>query len=87
MRRSPACGSVRRRALPASRHSLAILLTDADSGAPVSLDYRKALSTRADDRGNLTEVRLRLPAGAALPQHVRAYVIADVFPLLVRDFE
>ena len=86
VRRAPACGSAPGARFPAGRHSLALLLTDADTGAPVSLDYRKALSTRADRRGNLTEVRLRLPAGTALPPSVRAYVIADVFPLLVRRF-
>jgi hypothetical protein len=69
---------------PASRHALAVLVTDADTGAPVTLDYRKALSSRADARGNLNEVRLRIPAGTALPERLRAYVIADVFPLEVR---
>ena len=70
---------------PASGHSLAILLTDADTGAPVSLDYKRALSTRSDTRGNLQRVRLRLPVGTILPARVRAYVVADVFPMLARQ--
>ena len=52
---------------PAGRHSLAILLTDADTGAPVSLDYRRRCPRASDARGNLTRVRLRLPAGTTLP--------------------
>jgi outer membrane protein assembly factor BamB len=67
--------------LPARSHSLAILLTDAVTGAPVALDYRRALRTRTDMRGNLHEVRLRVPAGTILPATVRAHVIADVFPI------
>ena len=70
--------------LPARDHTLGILLTDAATGAPVALDYRRALSTSVDGRGNLSAVRLRIPAGTTLPASVRAYVIADVFPLLVR---
>ena len=70
---------------PASGHSLAILLTDAETGAPVSLDYKRALSTRSDTRGNLQRVRLRLPVGTILPARVRAYVVADVFPMLARQ--
>ena len=86
MRRSRGCGFVPARASRPSATRSALLLTDADTGAPVSLDYRKALSTRTDRRGNLAQVRLRLPAGTALPARVRAYVIADVFPLLTRRF-
>jgi hypothetical protein len=71
--------------LPAGRHALAILLTDRDSGAPVALDYRRALRSRVDRRGNLSGVRLRIPPGTALPQRVRGWVIADVFPLATRD--
>ncbi|HEU0024541.1 MAG TPA: hypothetical protein VFQ12_07915, partial [Thermoleophilaceae bacterium] len=70
---------------PARRHSLALLLADADTGAPVSLDYRKALSTSVDRRGNLSAVRLRIPAGAILPERLRAYVVADVYPMLVKQ--
>ncbi len=70
--------------LPATEHTLGILLTDAATGAPVALDYRKALSRTVDRHGNLTAVGLRIPSGTALPARVRAYVIADVFPLLAR---
>jgi outer membrane protein assembly factor BamB len=68
----------------ADRHAAAVLLTDARSGAVIALDYRGALATRADPRGNLREVRLKIPRGTEVPPRVRAYVIADVFPLLVR---
>ncbi len=68
----------------AGRHALALLLADADTGEPVSLDYRKALATHIDRRGNLDQVRLRIPAGTSLPPNLRAYVIADVYPLLAR---
>ena len=83
-RRSRACGS-RGARFPRAAHSLALLLTDADSGDAVSLDYRKALSLGIP-RGNLAEVRLRMPAGTdAARDACRAYVIADVFPLAARD--
>lgn len=50
----------------------------------VSLDYKKALSLdlRA---GAIRAVRLSLPAGAELPARIKAYVIADVFPLASRQ--
>jgi hypothetical protein len=67
--------------LPAARHSAAILLTDADSGAVVALDYRKAISLGLR-RGAIREVRVRIPAGTELPARIRAFVIADVFPLV-----
>jgi outer membrane protein assembly factor BamB len=70
--------------LPASRHAAAILLTDAASGAVVSLDYRKAVSLKLR-RGSIREVRLRIPAGTDLPGRIRAYVITDVFPLAERE--
>lgn len=68
------------RRLAARAHSAAILLTDAATGDVVSLDYKKALSLdlRA---GAIRAVRLALPAGAELPARIKAYVIADVFPL------
>ena len=70
--------------LKASRHAAAILLTDADSGAVVSLDYRKAISLGLS-RGSIREVRLRIPAGTDLPGRINAYVITDLFPLAERE--
>jgi hypothetical protein len=70
--------------LKASRHAAAILLTDADSGAVVSLDYRKAISLGLS-RGSIREVRLRIPAGTTLLDRIRAYVITDVFPIAERE--
>jgi hypothetical protein len=36
--------------------------------------------------GNIASVRLAIPTGTALPEHVRAYVVADVFPLAQATF-
>jgi outer membrane protein assembly factor BamB len=70
--------------LAANRHAAAILLTDADSGAVVSLDYRKAISLKLS-HGGIREVRLRIPAGTALPARIKAFVITDVYPLAERE--
>jgi hypothetical protein len=70
---------------PARRHVGSILLTAQRGGAVVPLDYRSQTTTSADSHGNLREIRLAIPAGTPLPAHVRAYVIADVFPVGVRD--
>jgi outer membrane protein assembly factor BamB len=72
------------RPLRADRHAAAILLTDAQTGAVVALDYRKAISLGIR-RGAIREVRLRLPAGTVLPGRMRAFVVADVFPLAERE--
>jgi outer membrane protein assembly factor BamB len=77
---------LRKRArFPAARHVAAVLLTDAASGKVVSLDYKKALTQARDRRGNIRQVRLRIPAGTSLPARIRALVIADVFPLAGRE--
>jgi outer membrane protein assembly factor BamB len=72
------------RPLAARGHAAAILLTSAQGGDVISLDYKKAtsLSTRG---GAIRAVRLGLPAGTELPARVKAYVIADVFPLAARE--
>jgi len=70
--------------LPADRHAAAILLTNADDGSVVSLDYRKAVSLRLQ-RGSIHELRLRIPAGTNLPGRIRAYVITDVVALAERE--
>ena len=72
------------RPLRADRHAAAILLTDADGGAVVSLDYRKATSLKLVD-GAIRQVRLRIPAGTDLPARIKAFVITDVFPLAERE--
>jgi outer membrane protein assembly factor BamB len=72
------------RPLRASRHTAAILLTDAASGAVVALDYRKAISLQVR-RGAIREVRLRIPPGTSLPARTKAYVITDVTKLAERE--
>jgi hypothetical protein len=69
----------------AASHLGSILLVDAATGTLVNLDYRSLTTQTVDERGNLSEIRLAIPAGTMLPQRVRAYVIADVFPLAVRE--
>ena len=69
----------------AASHLTSILLTDASTGNPVSVDYRKGTSSLAGPDGNLSEVRVRIPAGTRLPARVKAYVIADAFPLESRE--
>jgi hypothetical protein len=69
---------------PAARHVGSILLSGPD-GEVVPLDYRSETTTGTDPRGNLSQIRLALPAGTPLPATVRAYVILDVFPLASRD--
>lgn len=65
----------------ASRHVAAILLTDARSGQPVTVDYRPNTAARVDARGRIVAVHLTIPRGTALPPRIRAYVILDAFPL------
>jgi outer membrane protein assembly factor BamB len=69
----------------AREHLTSVLLTDAASGAPVSVDYRKGTSALAGPDGALSEVRVSIPAGTRVPERVRAYVIADAFPLESRE--
>ena len=70
--------------LAADRHAAAILLTNAETGAVVSLDYRKAISLGLS-RGSIREIRLRVPAETDLPPRIKAYVITNVFPLAERE--
>ena len=51
----------------ASKHVASILLVDADTGQPVSLDYRNLTTPVTDAKGNITEVHVRIPAGTTLP--------------------
>ncbi len=65
----------------AAGHLVSILLVDDATLAPVNLDYRTLTSQVVDGAGNVTGARLRIPAGTQLPASVRAYTIADVYPL------
>jgi outer membrane protein assembly factor BamB len=70
----------------AAAHTLAILLVDAATGRPLPLDYGHTTTVAADPAGNAKTVTLDIPAGTSMPEHVRAYVMTDVFPLAARDF-
>ncbi len=72
-----------RRRYPAADHRIGLLLVD-QNGQPLGLDYT-AQSTTTDKAGNIVTVRLTIPAGTSMPQHLRGYVIADVFPLVSRQ--
>jgi outer membrane protein assembly factor BamB len=63
----------------ASQHRIGLLLVNRQ-GQPVGLDYTDQV-TRTDRAGNVSSVRLALPAGTRLPPGPRVYVLADVFPL------
>ncbi len=71
---------------PAARHLGSILLIDASTGRPVSLDYRTLTSNLKGPSGNIRRIELAIPAGTPLPARVKAYAIADVFPLGSRLF-
>jgi hypothetical protein len=66
------------KALPG--HQVSILLTDATTNEPVALNYAAQTKTQ----GNRTT--LTIPAGTQMPDRVRAWAIADVYPLAKRDF-
>jgi hypothetical protein len=51
----------------------------------VPTKYRKNTSVTKDSHGNVASAKLVIPAGTSMPERVRAYVIGDVNPLLVRD--
>lgn len=67
---------------PAADHRLGILLVDG-GGQPLGIDYT-AQRTTTDGRGNVAKVTLTIPAGTPMPGHLKAYVMADVFPLAAR---
>ena len=70
----------------AAAHLTTVLLTDARTGAPVSVDYRKETHLGGRRRtATWREARVRIPAGTRVPARVRAYVIADAFPLASRE--
>jgi outer membrane protein assembly factor BamB len=74
-------------AYPAAEHKAAILLVDEQAQQAVYLDYRLLLSQQADAQGNLGSVTLAIPQGTELPEHLKAYVLLDVFPLYQESLE
>lgn len=71
-------------AFGAKRHTADVLLTDADTGSPLPLDYNALTETRTRD-GRIAGLELRLPAGTVLPDRVEAWAIGDVFPIGSRE--
>jgi outer membrane protein assembly factor BamB len=62
--------------LRASEHVLGLLLVDATTGTPVTLDY--GLSTTHVDNADGTLLSVRVPFGAtAVPANIRAYLMID----------
>lgn len=72
-------------AYAASDHQLNIVAVDADTLTPLGINFGLNTKLGTDASGNVTGVTLTLPAGTALPAHLRAYVVSDVFPLLKKD--
>ena len=60
---------------------VSIVLADAHTLVPAAFDQLKATSVATDGHGDLRAVTVRLPRGTELPRQVRAYVVADAFPL------
>lgn len=57
-------------------HVVGLLLVDADTGAPVVLDYGVDTTRTLDGAGNVTA--LEVPFGSrTIPQHVRAHIMVD----------
>jgi len=69
---------------PARSHVVHIVLTDASTGDVVPITYRKKTTVAKDSRGNIASVTLSIPSGTSMPASIRVYVVADVYPLLVR---
>jgi hypothetical protein len=65
---------------PLAGHEVSILLTNVDTNEPVALDYAAQTKTEG------TRTTLTIPAGTQLPERVRAWAIADVYPLARKDF-
>ena len=62
-------------------HVVSIVLADARTLEPVAFDQPAATTVQTGAHGDLRSVRVRVPPGAPLPRRVRAYVLADAFPL------
>ena len=72
--------------LPAAAHHVAaILLTDAATGKPISIDYRSQTSVRRDAAGRIAAIHVAIPRATSLPRRIRAYVVVDAFPIAARQ--
>jgi outer membrane protein assembly factor BamB len=65
--------------LKTADHVAGILLVDAATGKPVTLDYGLTTQRSSDASGLLTSVSIPI-AGKTVPPMVRAYLMVDVFP-------
>jgi outer membrane protein assembly factor BamB len=65
--------------LQAAGHTLGLLLVDAGTGAPVSLDYGKSLARTANPDGSVASVTLSFKR-EAVPDRVRAWLMVDTWP-------
>jgi hypothetical protein len=72
---------------PKDAHFVSILLLDADSGDPVSLDYYRDTAMRTDDAGNIVGTSVTVPDGIDLPARIEAHVMADAFPAATATFD
>lgn len=65
--------------LPLADHVAAVLLVDAATGKPVTLDYGLSTARTADAAGALATVSVPI-AGKTLPPMARAYLMIDTWP-------
>jgi len=72
--------------LRSEEHNFGILLLDADSGVPVSLNYTKRTG-RTPDMGTIQTVSLDLTGIDEVPARLRAYLMVDAYPAVVAMLE
>ncbi|MGF1506597.1 MAG: PQQ-binding-like beta-propeller repeat protein [Anaerolineae bacterium] len=69
------------RPFSASDRRPALLLIDAAETQAVYIDYHNNLTTLTNPDGDITGVRLTIPAGTQLPSDLEIIVILDVYPV------
>jgi hypothetical protein len=74
--------------LPAADHHVSILLVDADTGLPVSLNYGALVTKQVSGDGALTGATLSLAEAADhLPGRVRAYLMIDALAISMSELD
>ncbi len=68
--------------LEAEEHSYGLLVVDAATGSPLSLDYGLSTSREAAGDGAIREVRLDVE-GVTMPVDARVYLMVDTYPAAV----